>query len=1146
MKLLDIEINGFKSFANTVKIPIDKDLIAFIGPNGCGKSNIADAIKWVLGEQNPREIRCERQSDVIFSGSELKAAQGLAEVTLRLSNEDKKIPLNYNEIEITRRLYKSGESEYLLNRTPVRLKDISKLLSGTGLGESSYSLFKASVIDELLKPNSTLINDLLSEASGIAKYKLDKKETIKKIQSTKDALKRVEDIIFEVSERLNNLKRQADRTKRYNNLKEKIEIKEKLYLIKKAKELKLEIDNTINGIDELTSKEKIALKDIESIEIKKKESNQQITDINTKRESIFKDLSNLNKKLNEITSNKSHAIATIENLEGNISSIGNIIEEIENSVPKQKEYNKNIKLEIEKINKVLTKIDISINEKEEALKNIAKSVASMENALKEKDNNFRELQESIIEKGKELEGERRTYSFNEERIDALNEELASKINESDEIGEMIPEYEDKLADQLNIAEKLKGEISILNNKVVEISNEIETKKRKLQEDKEQVISLKKEFDILNEMEINNEGLGNGAIKFKKRGKKLLTESIEVKGGYEKAVEMTLSNIVDAIVVKDEKDLKDHVQTALNDNMSGICFVVRNIEKGGIEQYIIKGKEFIPIYLKNTIIVKDINDIDISSDIPQVTKNGRIFYFRGVLNVGDKRNITLIGRKKHIEKLQNVIENKKKSIDSIEGTIKKLIENQDEIMRGVGGKEKKAKEYSEAITRIEEEIRHLQNSYEAINLIIDEIRTDKSEHKENIVAIGERITMLEKTLKVEKDELPDIQESRDQLRLERGKFDKLNENRQNLLIEKLKTEHSINIKIKELDNNKNKIQKMLNEKEEYSNQIQKLLEKIEEKKSKKEELIIDEGKVEDEIDGLRKRDLDMRNNIEKFNIMINDFDEKHKILDENRNSVKETLNNFRIEKETGGMKLANTENKLKNRYGIDPFRSDIETEEEIWSSDKIERMREKLLRMEPINLLALKEYDETEKRLNFLIEQKNDLLGSEESLLKTIKLSDKKAKEDFEKTFVLIKGNFNKFFTELFNGGKSDIIIENADDPVESMIVVYAQPPDKKIYKMQMLSTGEKTLTAIALLFAIYQTNPSPFCFMDEVDAPLDDVNIERFIILLSRIKENSQIMMITHNRRTMEICEYMYGVTMAEGISKIVSINLKKEMEEWD
>ncbi|RKX68678.1 hypothetical protein DRP43_05265, partial [candidate division TA06 bacterium] len=539
-------------------------------------------------------------------------------------------------------------------------------------------------------------------------------------------------------------------------------------------------------------------------------------------------------------------------------------------------------------------------------------------------------------------------------------------------------------------------------------------------------------------------------------------------------------------------------------------------------------------------------IDISSDIPQVTKNGRIFYFRGVLNVGDKRNITLIGRKKHIEKLQNVIENKKKSINSIEGIIKKLIENQDEIMRGIGGKEKRAKEYSEAITRIEEEIRHLQNSFEAINLIIDEIRTDKSEHKENIVAIGERITMLEKTLRVEKDELPDIQESRDQLRLERGKFDKLNENRQNLLIEKLKTEHSINIKIKELDNNKNKIQKMLNEKEEYSNQIQKLLEKIEEKKSKKEELIIDEGKVEDEVDGLRERDLDMRNNIEKFNIMINDFDEKHKILDENRNSVKETLNNFRIEKETGSMKLANTENKLKNRYGIAPFRSDIETEEEIWSSDKIERMREKLLKMEPINLLALKEYDETEKRLNFLIEQKNDLLSSEESLLKTIKLSDKKAKEDFEKTFVLIKGNFNKFFTELFNGGKSDIIIENADDPVESMIVVYAQPPKKKIYKMQMLSTGEKTLTAIALLFAIYQTNPSPFCFMDEVDAPLDDVNIERLIILLSRIKENSQIMMITHNRRTMEICEYMYGVTMAEGISKIVSINLKKEMEEWD
>ncbi len=1148
MKLLDIEISGFKSFANPVRIPIDKDLIGFVGPNGCGKSNIVDAIKWVIGEQSPKEIRCEKSGDVIFNGSTLRAAQGMAEVTLRLSNEDKIIPLNYNEIEITRRLYKNGDSEYLLNRTPVRLKDINRFLSGTGLGESSYTLFKPSVIDDLLRPNSMLINDILSEASGIAKYKLDKKETMKKLALTRDAMKRGEDIIAEVSERLRVLKYQADKARRYNKLKEDIENKEKLFLISSYKSLREELGEIESKIELFGNREIDKIGELNDFDKVRKEWDEKIVKISDLREAVSQSIDSINEQLNIIIGEKSTIIAELKNFQGRSKGLLKEKKEQSEQIPKIEEELSSIRQKTNATEKQIIDLEKDIEvlkrQTDDVMKKIvdkSKELDLKKKELDEKKNNLRNIEN-------ELALENRTYQFDLDKLDTLKNELDSKIEESNKIKEQIPILEDRLADYLTKEKNLKEEVAKLKEELVKTNSAMEKNKDELRLTENSLGRMKSELAILKEMEENGEGIGEEALRFRNSGKPLLMDRVEVKQGYEDLIENLLSNYRDAVLLNNREEFVDLLKKIASNNGNGkINFIYKKEEKseGDVVGVISNGKEFLPSFIVDTRIVDSIEDIDFDSEIPQVTKDGKVYFYKNFISVGGSGKVKFIGRKKQIKELEKSVEKKENERVLLEGAIKDLTKKQENLLNKINEEDKKAVKLSEEITEIEEEIRIENGKMSLIDTEIEDIREEIAEYSINIDDIKLKINELENALTVAREEIPSIDTYEEDLREMRLKLDTLNKRIQEKLLEKVRKEN-------ELTNGKRlakETEEKINFKKERIAEIEERLKefavKIEEKKQSIDELEKKEGELRESIKKLREEDRQYREDIVKFREEINAKQKDIAVIKEELEVIRKEIEEQKIRRESVSVKIDEIAIQLRNKYGIDADKSDFETEENILDSEEIEKLKNRLVKMEPINLLALKEYNEVRERLDFLIKQKEDLVESEKSLLKTIEIADKRAKEDFEKNFNIIKRKFNEIFVELFGGGKSNIVIEDEQNPIESKITIYAQPPGKRVKNITMLSTGEQTLAAIALLFAIYETKPSPFCFMDEIDAPLDDANVERFLTLLKRLKSKSQILMITHNRRTMEICEYIYGVTMEEGISKVISINLQKEVEEW-
>ena len=1148
MKLLDIEISGFKSFANSVRIPIDKDLIGFVGPNGCGKSNIVDAIKWVIGEQSPKEIRCEKSGDVIFNGSTLRAAQGMAEVTLRLSNEDRIIPLNYSEIEITRRLYKNGDSEYLLNRTPVRLKDINRFLSGTGLGESSYTLFKPSVIDDLLRSNSMLINDILCEASGIAKYKLDKRETLKKLALTRDAMKRGEDIIAEVSERLRVLKYQADKVRRYNKLKEDIENKEKLFFMSSYKSLREELHSIYAKIEECKNRELEKIKKLSDFEKIKKEYNEKIIKISDMREAVSQSINSINEQLNKIIGEKSTVLAELKNLQERSKGLLREKIELSEQIPKTEEKLSSVGQRTNETEKQIVNLEKEIKVLGKQTDDITKKIVYRSTELDIKKKEFEEKKSSLHDIENEMAVEKRTYQFDLDKLNDLKDELDSNIEESRKIKEQTPFLEDKLAEYLTKEKNLKEEVKKLKDKLVKTNSDIEKSKDELRETENSLGRMKSELGILKEMEENGEGIGEEALKFRNSGKPLLMDRVEVKQGYENLIENLLSNYKDTVLLNNKEEVADLLKKVVSDKKNGrINFVYKKVEKpnSDVGSVISDGKGYLPAFIEDTRIVNSIDNINFNSGMPQITKDGKVYFYRNFISVGGSGRVKFIGRKRQIEEIEKSVKEKEGRLDNLKKTINDLIENQENLLNRINEEDERAVKLSEEITGIEEKIRIENGKINLLNTEIEDIREEIAEYSVNVDDIKLKIKELENAVSVAREEIPVIDTYEEELREMRMKLDTLNKKTQERLLEKVRKDNEFENAKKLTEEIEEKIKSTKGKTAKIEERLKEFTVEIEEKKKSIEEYEKREKELRGNIEKFREAYGKYRNDIINFREEIEVKQKDIAVINKELETIRREIEEYKIKRESVSVKIDEIVIKLRNRYGMDAEKSDFETGEKILGVEEIERLKNRLAKMEPINLLALKEYNEVKERLEFLIKQKEDLVESEKSLLKTIEISDKRAIEDFEKNFDIVKENFNKIFIEVFGGGKSNIVIEDGQNPIESKITIYAQPPGKRIKTITMLSTGEQTLAAIALLFAIYETKPSPFCFMDEIDAPLDDANVERFLTLLKRLKNKSQILMITHNRRTMEICEYIYGVTMEEGISKVISINLQKEMEEW-
>lgn len=1184
MFLKSIEIRGFKSFADKTELTFTKGITAVVGPNGSGKSNISDAVRWVLGEQSARNLRGDKMEDVIFAGTQFRKPVGLAQVSLILDNSDCGLDIDYSNVTISRRLYRSGESEYLINNTSCRLKDVQQLFMDTGIGKEGYSIIGQGKIDAILSGKTEERRKLFEEAAGIVKFKTRKEEAEKRLDSTDQNLVRIEDILSTYEERLEPLMNESEKAKKFLKLFEEL----------KSKEVSIIIDS-INKVEEKIKRLHDECTKLNEEIIKSTgEKNQFKKDVEHWN-SEFEIFENKNKEEKQIYYNNKliyqNNVSEIKILNERIENLGKAIDKTSNE---SNIIHKNL-LEF-KCNKSVSEDSLSIMKNTQM--EIVKKIQYEEIKIKGIEENIAiESDEAKTLKGKEQSSIDKTIEFtnkllilnnnmdiSKKRIDTLknnveNFESSIKINANTKIifESQMEEFKDKIVCYENKVKNNKKESDKLQN--ILTFNE-----RTMKNCNFKINKTEANFNVLTTLEKKHEGYNKSVKNLMQRvneGKVgnirecfVLGEIIKVEKNLEVAIEIALGGSISHIITKDETVAKLLIDFLKANNLGRATFLPLNIIKGkkiaidnetknnpgfvGIANELIgydeKFSEVIAFILGRTIICKDMNSaLQISKKnnfrYKIVTLSGEIINVGGSLTGGSvySKTSSIIGRKREIKELA-------KDLDALKDEsliyLEKIKQSKSEILRlneeNLNLKDKVHFENIE-VTKMEAKV----------NAIIDETNRLKN----NIMALDNEKSLEEGKLKKGNKEIDEKNTSvaefihvKDEIQQNINKVDfKLKDKLQE--IENIK-ESIIDAKIKKaqidetIHNKLSEIQRLNDEILVYNEKIIVFSKEIEESMENKNKNLYSiqsaEVKVKELMIVLEKAEKKFEDNeIKRIKIK-----EHIKISVEQLDNVSQVLE--KIEKEMHKCELAFAKVKMEKDTYYQKLNDDFELtyaealqfKNEIEDIDNLKKeitaLKAAISMLGEINVSAIEEYKEVKEKFTFMNDQKEDLVLAKNELLTVICEMTEKMKQIFAENFIILRQNFNETFTELFKGGSADLILTEGDE-LTAKIDINVQPPGKKLQNISLMSGGEKVLSAIALLFAILKMKPTPFCILDEIEAALDDANVVRYAEFLKRFSDNVQFIIITHRKGTMEAGDVLYGVTMEEkGVSKIVSVDLNK------
>ena len=1055
MYLKFLELFGFKSFPEKTILKFEPGIVVIVGPNGCGKSNLLDAIKWALGEQSPKSLRGSKMEDVIFNGTENYPPLNYAEVTLVFSNEDKYLPIEYEEVSITRRLFRSGESQYFLNKTPVRLKDIQDLFLGTGIGETTYSFIEQGRIEVFLnyKPEEKRL--LFDEASGVIKYKEKRKEALKKLEETESNLMRLEDIIGEIRRQREYLEKQVEKAKKYKEIENQlIEVEKKIASLR-YKEIEKKINEVLEEIKGLKDKEE---KESESLERLKFDCEK----LNEELGVLKKDMEKLNSQSLSLGSQKKVLENKIELNKRHINEIEERIKEIEK---REEEIEKDLLKQDEKIAKEKDFFSSWERQKE----NLRKMIEKLKEEKEEKEREKKKLERETVKKKEEIlfkESKKARINNQLIEIDTHLKSLWTRKKrlsiDQEKLNGFFKEKEENLKKQEEVLSNLKKDLVQL----IQEKEEIEKNLQKYEEKEKEVLDKKfKEEKKLTEVHFYKEFLKNLELKY----------NMNSFSGKVKIIFKELPPSVNRIFASldKEKFLKEKDEYIYETEAQFIFFHEKEMEKN------------------IAVLEKNLRELD--SELERVSY--------------EKKELCGLLKKK---------------IDEVVGK-EKII----------GEKEKEKENISQQFFRIKEERDLNETEIKEINGEIERVESEKKILKEDKEKTEEELINLNNLLR-------EIEKRKEFLALQINEYEK----------ERVKKETELS----SLDKSKEEMLKRQALLEEVKGRLLQEKENIEKEKRERESQI---EKVKEEI---RKDEEE----IFKIEEKIKELERERNILEGRRTSLEEEINQLekRLERKREDLqKIKDTlyERKLKINnlhfeqdkiidYLRQVYKIDFMPLDNVEEDLKIlmeERKRLKKLQEElgEVNLVAIEEFEELNKRYEFLEGQKKDLLQSKEELKKMINKINKICQENFLSTFNRIRDEFKKIFRYLFGGGRAEIILLDKDNILECGIDVEVQPPGKKLQNISLLSGGEKALSTIALLFAIFKVKPSPLCILDEIDAPLDEANVDRFNGLLKEFAKTSQFIVITHNKVTMSNADILYGVTMQErGVSKLVSVKFAKEV----
>lgn len=1177
MLLKSLELHGFKTFPDRIKLSFDKGITSIVGPNGSGKSNISDAIRWVLGEQSAKTLRCSKMEDVVFNGTDKRKKTGYAEVTLSIDNKDRILPFDGDEVAVTRRYYRSGESEYMINKATVRLRDIHELFMDTGLGRDGYSMIGQGKIDSIVASKSEERREIFEEASGISRYRYRKTEAERKLKSTEENLVRLRDIVGELEDRVGPLKKQSEKAQKFLVLSEE----------KKGLEIALwlnTLDNSANIIKEQDDKIDIQRAQYENAE-------QELANISSETESIYL-------KNGEITSKIDTIRRNISQFESEVSNNNALISVANNDIEHNKETITRLETEIEQLDNSFTEIESQIKEKKENVEKLKLNIEEKQKEYNEVSENLNTISVDASRSGDELQELNSKLaelsqksanakvvlltsdsSINElnERIESLNSSLSEKESNLETTSKMLEDYKVQGKDSAEKVEMLSNSIKGLELKINNLKARNENSKGEI--DRLTLDSNEKlrRANILEDLEKNLEGFAHSVktvMNLSKHGKiggihGPVSRLIKVPTDYAIAIETALGGAMQNIVTGNEEDAKRAIRT-LKENKGGRATFLpiatikpRYLNENGIDSCFgfvgvasdlcdckDEYKGILQNLLGKIVIAEDLNSAvsiakKYSYRFKVVTLDGQVVNAGGSLTGGSLNKRTgLLSRASEIEKYRKEA---KALADKADELKEQYSNSQQEFAKYeadiLGTRGDLSTEQQELI-RLRTEYKACQNEYDSLVSSIDFTKNEIVECENKISNLQKDKETADKEFSAFEEEIANIEKTTSNLTGNRlaltEKREQLSEKLQNIRLEIVTYEKDKEALISEIRTSEYNSQHQTERKENLRNQIVSVNSNIDIINKKIESYTNISNNYQDKI-------AEFNNAIEKLNGDKEKFEKKSVELRQKEKDLNST-------REVSGRELARLEErkinlqkqyddiiaKLWDEYELTKRQAEeisIEIENVSTARKRLNEIKSSIRGLGSVNVSAIEEYKEVSERYEFLGAQVSDVEKSKNEIERLINDLTKQMKDAFIENFHEINKHFGETFKELFGGGTASLELANPDDILNSGIDIIAHPPGKIVVHLEALSGGEKALVAIALYFSIMKVRPAPFCVMDEIEAALDDVNVDRFAQYMRRMTDRTQFITITHRRGTMEESDVLYGVTMQdEGISKLLEL----------
>ncbi|MFH1189567.1 MAG: chromosome segregation protein SMC [Candidatus Omnitrophota bacterium] len=1187
MHFKSLELVGFKSFAEKTKLNFEPGVTAVVGPNGCGKSNIADSIRWVLGEQSAKSLRASNMQDVIFNGTDTKDPINFAEVSLTFSNEKRTLPIDYDEVTITRRVFRSGESEYLLNKTPVRLKDIADLLMGTGIGTESYSIIEQGKMDLILSSKPEDRRFVFEEASGITKYKTRKREAMRKLEQTEQNLLRINDIITEVKRQINTIERQAKKAEKYKVDFEKLKEMEMKLSCRQYKSLKMQEATYTVENEDTKARERDLNAEIESMASKIAGDRRVLNDIN-----------------NSILALRNRSSEISNALDMNNHKIDIDKERIAEARALQEGLNKEIRSATDKtalakslVEKLRADLDNAVSERASKQKDVAEHeqlLSSITKELEETEEKAKSFKVQIVEfLAKEthikndlikMGADVQNRKMRQRRLEIEKDEVRKELESTEgALSSVLAEF--KVMEDRVIA--LKTELGSKRSANDAILFEIKNVEADIAREDNKKAAARSKIEMLEESLKTHEGFKSGVKSLLIRAVGsvpqesgilgVLADIIKVEKGYEEAVSALLGDDAQLVITEHDADIVRAIEYLRSGRLGKASFVsletLRRIGAGAprpaqdaqhkpLSDFVRIDEAFKPViehFFANAYLTGSVEEgmKSCGTAAKFVTKCGHMFDNCKVSGgiEGEGEGSLLIGRRQRLDDSRNelkaceeaaaalaVVRDQKaaesRALDAEIGSIDSTLRKED--INYANAKAKKDAQ-EESVKKLADEVFLLGSELDEVNQIIDDLSSKGLALNAELNKIEAEKNSMQEFIDRSQALILDNKSKREATALEMATLkaqaeaqEKEEENVRN----NLKAQESLVFELEDTLYSKDALLKESGEK------ARALECEIGDLSGRNEALAKDLKALEEEsaaVEGSRA-DIGARLNMDEVQLK-----EKEAQLEVFRNLIRD----LDVKLTELNFKKSNLKDRMLQAYKVDLETTQVEFEEQIdWESVNVQvaELKDKLEKMGPVNLVAIDEHKELEERHNFLVHQQEDLVNAKDSLLKAIQKINKTTKDLFLDTFQKIQVEFKNFFRMLFGGGQAELVLIDEQDILESGIEIIVRPPGKKLQNMMLLSGGEKAMTACALLFAIFKVKPSPFCVLDELDAPLDESNVMRFASVLKEFIKMSQFIIITHNKRTMELADIIYGITMQErGVSKIVSVKFlddrKKEKD---